>query len=524
MKARSRTRRGNLARGSHSGIVLVLVLVVVALLALAGLAFAELMIAERKASQLSGRQVQARELAASGVEAARSFLAHDQQTQDQDGGSYDNPGCFQGVLVLDEELARDRGRFTLVAPRLEDRAASGFRYGLEDESTKINLRTLIKQGGNDARKVLMGLPGMTESTADAILDWIDEDDTPREFGAESEYYGTLTPACKPRNGPPATIEELLLVRGVTPQLLLGVDAGSLARMGAADPDVGTPEVAIVEDGTMDHGWAAYLTLHSAEQSLRADGTPKIDLNQSDMKTLYEALAQEFDQSWATFIVAYRQNGPADSGNSGKGGGASKPGGSSGKSSGPSELDLTKSGKTKLTSVLDLIGAKTKTNASDSATLPSPFTEDSGAMSTYLPKLMDATTVSSDPVPGRININQASRVVLMCIPGMTSDIVDQVISKRMPESDTTNPDRRYETWLLTEGVVPLKTMKTLMPWINAGGSVYRVQAIGHFESGGPAARIEAVLDAGKQPASILFWKEVSSLGRGYPQELLEGGRP
>jgi hypothetical protein len=40
-------------------------------------------------------------------------------------------------------------------------------------------------------------------------------------GAEIETYSALGYACK--NGPPDTIEELLLVRGVTPDLLFGAD-------------------------------------------------------------------------------------------------------------------------------------------------------------------------------------------------------------------------------------------------------------------------------------------------------------
>lgn len=53
---------------------------------------------------------------------------------------------------------------------------------------------------------------------DAILDWIDADDEPRPEGAEYDYYESLeTPyACK--NGPLDSIEELLLVVGVTPEI------------------------------------------------------------------------------------------------------------------------------------------------------------------------------------------------------------------------------------------------------------------------------------------------------------------
>jgi DNA uptake protein ComE-like DNA-binding protein len=615
------------------GIVLVLVLVVIALLSLAGLSFSEMMLTERKAAQTSCRQAQARALAESGVEAARRFLDRATTDQDQAGGLYDNPQLFRSMLVVDDDVARNRGCFTVVAPRIEDRAVSGVRYGLEDESTRINLRTLLqadKQTAGNAKKMLMGLPGMTDAIADSILDWIDADDDPRPQGAEREYYGTLTPPYAPRNGVPVTLEELLLVRGVTPSLLFGADAARLALPGAnsAGDDLGAEGVDN-SDGSMNHGWAAYLTLYSAEGKLRSDGTPKIDLNGSDLQKLYDDLEQAVGSSWATFIVAYRQNGAQTAvkkssdnskpgsgdpksgsgdpksgsgggkGGSGKGGasGPTGPGaqsgasgnqsgasgkqsgasgnqsGASGKQSGASgsqsgasgkqtgsggnqtgsggnqtgtggnqspteasqagtaapagKLDLTKKASTTLTSVLDLIGVRTTAKfegQKDEVLLPSPFPDDRAAMSTYLTKLMDNTTVGSESsIPGRININQASRVVLMCLPGMTADIVDQIIAKRTPDPAVNggNPDHQHETWLLTEGIVPLKTMKTLMPLVSAGGSVYRAQVIGHYDGGGTVSRLEVVIDATKSPARVLFWRDVTHSASGYPGELTGG---
>ena len=36
----------------------------------------------------------------------------------------------------------------------------------------------------------------------------------------------------------------------------------------------------------------------------------------------------------------------------------------------------------------------------------------------------------------------------------------------------------------EGIVPLITMKSMLPFITAGGSVFRAQVLGRFEWGGP----------------------------------------
>jgi general secretion pathway protein K len=57
---------------------------------------------------------------------------------------------------------------------------------------------------------------------EAVIDWIDEDDDALGFGgAESSYYQGLEIPYAPRNGPMEFVEELLLVRGITPELYYG---------------------------------------------------------------------------------------------------------------------------------------------------------------------------------------------------------------------------------------------------------------------------------------------------------------
>lgn len=499
-------------RPRRRGIVLVLVLVVVALLTLASLSFCDLMIGQRMSAQTSCRQAQARALAASGAELARRFLDREAQEQIDAGGIYDNPQRMSNVLVADDPVPRDRGRFTILAPRIDDRTIVGARYGLQDESARLNLGTLLlweKSSKGSAKAALMALPGMTDQISDAILDWIDADDTPREQGAEAEYYAALSPPYAPRNGVPASIEELLLVRGVTPELLFGADAAAMGLVPASAD--GSIEGVDNSDGTMEHGWAAYLTLYGAESKTKSDGSARIDLNQSDLKKLYESLTTALDEQSARFIVAYRQNGPASRG------------GSDAEDRPPSnpQLDFSKKGGTTLGTVLDLIGAQTTVQyvgQKKSTRLKSPFTEDTATMSAYLPKLMENTTCGTETtVRGRININQAPRTVLMCIPGMTADIADQIIAKRISDPTLDTSDRKYETWLLCEGVVPLKTMKKILPFVTTGGCVYRAQILGTFDEGGPAARLEIVLDAGKKPTKLLSWKDMSRLPHGFPAE-------
>lgn len=494
--------------------VLLVVLVVIALLSLAGYSFSELMLAEYQAAQVSGRQIQAHALSDSGLELLKTFLAQDAAIIAEEGGLYDNPETMQGRIVVEDENPRGRGRFTILAPQLDDNGIlDGVRYGVENESTRLNLNTLLlaeqyQEGGG--RTLLLSLPGMTDEIADAILDWIDADDEIREYGAEMEYYSGLDPPYAPKNGPLESVEELLLVRGVTPQLLFGPDANRNGMVDSYEPDgtvVGNFDNA---DGTMNRGWSAYLTLYSAEKNLNPDGEKKIDLNGEDMQVLFDELSARFEPSWATFIVAYRQSGPYT-------------GSQAGERDASGELDLSRPGRVPLTSVLDLIGAKVQVRFQgdrESTVLESPFAEVPLAMNVYLPPLLEQVAVNTAPViPGRININQAPRVILLGIPGMTEEIADEILSRREYEPDENQNQRRHETWLASEGIVTLTEMKAMFPFITTGGNVYRAQVVGYYDEGGPAARIETVIDTNGPLPRVVFWRDLSHLGRGYALETL-----
>jgi general secretion pathway protein K len=63
--------------------------------------------------------------------------------------------------------------------------------------------------------------GVTDTIVDSLLDWKDADDFYRLHGAESDYYQSLPNPYKAKNAPFETLEELLLVKGVTPSILYG---------------------------------------------------------------------------------------------------------------------------------------------------------------------------------------------------------------------------------------------------------------------------------------------------------------
>lgn len=77
----------------------------------------------------------------------------------------------------------------------------------------------------------------------AILDWRDPDDLPQLNGVERDYYESLSPAYSPRNGPFQSVEELLLVKGITEAMFYGNGSGPNRKPGLNELlSVGAPNV------------------------------------------------------------------------------------------------------------------------------------------------------------------------------------------------------------------------------------------------------------------------------------------
>ncbi|MEX2169416.1 MAG: hypothetical protein WD851_08895 [Pirellulales bacterium] len=507
------------------GSVLLLVLIVAAMLALAATSFFRLMFREHKAARTTARAVQTRALAESGVVMAKYMLLLEPDLQMQYGGIVNNPSGMQGVLVLDSDVAALRGRFTILAPAQENGIYQGIRFGMENESARLNLNTLLladEMQEGASRNILMGLPGMTPMIADAILDWIDADDETREFGAERDYYSTLASPYQPQNGPLACIEQLLLVRDMTPELLYGADHN---RNYVVDSDEqGFTQMSDVDnsDGSMNRGWDAYFTLFSAERNTRDDGSAKIDVNMENLQELHNQLSAVMDADQANFIVAYRQGGPytADPAAAAAAGEAAP---TTPKAAGALNLNFEDPGAVALANILDLIGSQTRVvekGQTERTVVETPFRSDPGAMRGYLPILMENITVNAGAtIPGRLSINQAPRGLLLGVPGMPPEVVDAIVANRDFEVLPERPDRKYETWILTEGYVELAQMRTLMPFLTGAGDVYRAQVAGYFEAEGPTERLEVVIDNTTGTPQVVDLRELKALGPGFSVQTL-----
>ncbi len=429
-----------------------MVLIVVSIVSMAALNFSESMLIAHETSRLDSQRFQARMMVESGIQTARVYVASTPAMRLEMGGDWDNPQKFQAINIVPSPDPVFRGNVTFIAPSLDQTGViSGFRYGLQNESAKLNLNALVAidklassmnalagaagaaaggaggnggsggqssggsgqggstqgstqgnntQGGNNqtqggsgqtqnnqgnqggnrggfggggfggggggfgsgggfgnslgslassagattqgfGSRMLLGLPGMTEDVADAILDFIDEDEDVRPYGAEyADYYQQLNPGYRPLNGPLTSIEQLLLVRGVTPQLLYGYDQNRNGYIDASEQNqmiMGGPVGGAAAGSVMPQqqssssssgsgndqsitsppsplGWAPYLTLHSQEKNVAADGTKRVNINGDDLQKLYDDLkAAGINELHASYIIGYRIGGQPPAG-------------------------------------------------------------------------------------------------------------------------------------------------------------------------------------------------------------------
>ena len=98
---------------------------------------------------------------------------------------------------------------------------------ITDEQGKFNLNNLVKGTQKSPADIvifqgLLASLGLAPELADAVLDWIDPDDTVSGAGAEDAYYLSLKKPYRTANVPMVQVEELYRVRGF--------DAATVAKL------------------------------------------------------------------------------------------------------------------------------------------------------------------------------------------------------------------------------------------------------------------------------------------------------
>ena len=510
-------------RARRRGTVLLTVTVVVMLISLAAFGFATRMQTEHKAALATADQLQARAAARSGAALVAAVLEQPHQFRADFGGLLDNPARFRGQLLNATNSAERPGRFSIVARPLPDVASTSLaadtaiRFGVDDEATRIHLPTLLKwdrERPGAGRDALMHLPGMSESLADHLLDWLDADTQPRQFGAElyadSDGPASTTGLRGPGNRIPVCLEELIGIPGFTTTHLFGDDAHRTYQYA---PDQYAPE-RTTTTATQRHPrntnpatpapWEDYLTLYSGERNESAEGRPRIAVNQPDLGILHQLLANELNLELANFTIAMRQFGPASAD-------------STATTTREAALDLTIPATHRIESLLDLVNTSVAVPTGENKPpkyLSSPLRSGNADLYARLAQFLDRCTTSPEPIlTGRISLTTAPREVLLGIPGLDVTVVERIVATREAEP-TANVTRTSAIWLWTDGLVDLAQMKQLLPRLTTRSDVVRFQTIGFFDNETPTCRLEITLDASQKPPQIVRLVDLQRLGRGF----------
>ena len=165
---------------------------------------------------------------------------------------------------------------------LSEKSTSLFTDGyfiakVEDEDGKIPLNNLTngKEYNVAIKEMLVRLLSQPEfgldeekinEIVDSIKDWIDADEDVTGAGAESYYYSSFDPPYEAKNAPLDCIEELLMVKGITNEILYGTkEKQALAGYITAD-----------SDGVININTAPKMVLRALSNEISAELADKMD--------------------------------------------------------------------------------------------------------------------------------------------------------------------------------------------------------------------------------------------------------
>ncbi|HTS16732.1 MAG TPA: type II secretion system minor pseudopilin GspK [Verrucomicrobiae bacterium] len=190
------------------GVAIVVVLWVVMVLSLLISGFAFTMHVETQLAAYARKELKAEMLARSGIEVAKmQLLLHQQEAGDAGFDALNQDWATNEDLFVDHELGEGK-----------------FNVKITDEESKMPVNIATELQLQRLMTLLNVDPSDGDIIVDSIMDWREPGDLHRLNGAKSDYYLSLLPPYRAKNGPLDRVDELLLVRGVTPELYHGTPA------------------------------------------------------------------------------------------------------------------------------------------------------------------------------------------------------------------------------------------------------------------------------------------------------------
>jgi type II secretory pathway component PulK len=324
--------------------------------------------------------------------------------------------------------------------------------GIVDEDSKLNINMAT-------RAQLLGLSGMTDEIVDAIIDWRDTDDEALENGAEAGYYLNTQHPYVTRNGGMRTIRELLMVKGVTETLFYGEDTNKNEQLDWNEMDGPLTPPDDNGDEVLDLGWKDFLTVYAYENNTDAEGNRRTNVNSAGMTRLMGNLG--LSQANARWITQNRANG--------------------------------------FNSVGYLIS-----NSSPKAPVAKPADPNMVPLDlqTFAQISDKITTSNNTTIRGRVNINTATREVLVALFEGNEDLADSVIAIR---GGLANGFDSLGA-VVTSGAMTPTQLRQFANNMTVRSNVFTVKCTVTSQRTGAKYESEAVVDRTRDGGSILYWHD------------------
>src|SRR5271170_1381041 len=206
---------------NSAGFALIIAMIAIIVLSMMAATLAISMKVEMTLARRANSEQQLLWLGRSGVELARYVLSQEMAIP---GEPYDSLNqIWAGGLGGPGETNSPLAGISLDNYQVGDGTVS---IKIVDLGRKANINTASATELQQALTV-MGVDADDISVvSDSIQDWIGPVGPPRVAGAESDYYQNLTPSYYAKNAPMDDLSELLLVKGVTPEMYWGSDAAN----------------------------------------------------------------------------------------------------------------------------------------------------------------------------------------------------------------------------------------------------------------------------------------------------------
>jgi len=417
-------------------------------------------------------RVQAHYLALAGVERAKALIFQDVVTRQQTaknhtGSLYNDPKDFQ-----DGSLGPGKFR---VFRRASPEDGGGIIYGISDEESRLNLNSA-------SAGQLTNLDGMTPDILAAIIAWRTPatqnpaaQNSAAPGAANSDYYLSLRPPYLARNGPFQTVRELLMVRGVTPELLLGNDVNQNGFLDASDDLAGPAAPAAKPPPPPSPGWAALLTVTDTDKNVNASGKDRVNPQSADEATLMTVPG--ITQPIARAIISYR-------------------------------------GQNQLQTLDDLLSVTAQNSNQGAGQNPGAGANPAGgrnASGNSGPPVIsqelfgqiadDLTLADGTDLAGLINLNTASLDVLLCLPGVQQPLAQAILNYRASTGYFDNVAGLLKVDGMTRAI-----FKQVVPLVTARSETYRIVCEGKINSSGALQRIEAIVHIGRSDIETLAYRE------------------